>query len=160
MACMNVASGDTPLASSVAFVQQLPLTSFLYSALWGTSQVLGPTYPTKCSITLRSREFRGQVNMLNSPNQNWTILAMWQSALSCWKMPLPFWGNCFHEMEYWSVAMFRWVILQSKIHPKLGKTHGFPAEPCPKHRSFVPSCLVITIWLLSDLVAWTSDMPV
>ncbi len=45
------------------------------------------------SIGLRSGEFGGQVNTSNlllcSSNHSWTIFALWQGALSCWKRPQP-----------------------------------------------------------------------
>jgi len=45
----------------------------------------------RCLFGLRSGEFGGQVNTsLCSSNHSWTIFALWQGTLSCWKRPIPF----------------------------------------------------------------------
>lgn len=72
-----------------------------------------------CSIGLRSWEFGGQVNTLNSwlcsLNHSWTIFAVWQGTFSSWKRPRPSGKTISMKGCTWSPTMIKWVV-HVKVH--------------------------------------------
>ncbi len=73
------------------------------------------------SVRLRSGESGGQGNILNSlscsSTHSWTVFAVWQGVLSCWKKPLPS-GNTIAMKGVYLVCNTLLIvgICQSNIH--------------------------------------------
>lgn len=76
--------------------QDVSSRTFRSCKLWGGAsmdQTCLSSISHRWSTRLRSGQFGGQVNTLNSSlcssNHSWTILALWQGSLSCWKSHPP-----------------------------------------------------------------------
>ncbi len=114
----------------------------------------------RCSIRLRSGEFGGQGKTFNYLflKPSWTIVAVWQGALSCWKRPRPSGSTIAMRGCMLSATVLRWVIhIKCNIHLN-AKTQAFQAENCPEHKTASACILLPSLPLVNDAHSHPPDL--